>query len=505
MNVAWLRSLRGRLFAGILATVLVAVAISLAIGITLTRGAVRDSNADQLSREADLFSGAAATSGRPALGIQFLEALPPGAPPGPIAEAIPFERPIPGAGEPNSGAVPAAPPGGDVFAAGGDSRPAPRVISLDEASQVLPESAIDSLEDGGEADGQVEIGGEDRLFAARAIETAATESSAGGAAEAQEMIFLLTRSASVAGEDFQPYLGGLLLASGLAGLLAALAAALLARRLSAPIQRVSAASRELADGRRPEPLAEDGPEELATLARSFNEMTAQLERAREAERSVLLSVSHELRTPLTAIRGYAEAVEDKTVGAGVGARVIAAEAGRLERLVQDLLALARLEQGVLGFRREPFELGGIAEAARSRLALTAAEDGVEVVVEGPGGSALADPDRALQVVSNLIENAVRVSPRGATVRVEVAPASVTVADSGPGIAAEDIPHAFDRFHLRDRGGAANGDGSGIGLAIVRELTEGMGGTVELASEVGVGAAFTVRLPSEPGASRTPAA
>ncbi len=488
-----LRTLRGRLFAAILATVLVAVAISLAIGITLTRGAVRDSNADQLSREADLFSSAATVGGRPGLGIEFLQALPPGAGPPAIDEAVPFEPPVPPSGELGAGELPAPPPPGDVLAPAEGSRRLPRVISFEEAAGLLPESAIESLEQDGEADGQAEIAGEDRLFAARALD--AEDAVNGGATGGEQAVFLLTRTASVAGEDFEPYLGGLLAAGALAGLLAAVAAALLARRLSAPIQRVSAASRELAEGHRPEPLSEDGPEELATLARSFNEMTAQLERAREAERSVLLSVSHELRTPLTAIRGYAEAVEDRTVAAREGARVIVAEAGRLERLVQDLLALARLEQGVLGFRSEAVELRGVAESARRRLALTAAENGVDVIVDGPGGVVLADPDRALQVVSNLIENAVRVSPRGATVRVEVAPASVTVADSGPGIAAEDIPRAFDRFHLRDRGAAANGDGSGIGLAIVRELTEGMGGTVELESDLGSGAAFKVRLPS----------
>jgi two-component system sensor histidine kinase BaeS len=225
-------------------------------------------------------------------------------------------------------------------------------------------------------------------------------------------------------------------------------------------------------------------------------MTSQLEQAREAERSVLLSVSHELRTPLTAIRGYAEGVEDGAVDRAEAHRVIAAESARLERLVKDLLALARLEQGVLDVRSEPIDLGEIAADARRRLALAAAGRGVEVSLSQNGASpATGDPDRALQVVSNLIENAIRMTPAGGRVEIEVAPGRVVVADTGPGIAGEDVPHAFERFHLRDRSGADPGEGSGLGLAIVRELTEAMGGSVELTSTPGSGARFTVRLPT----------
>lgn len=484
-------SLRSRLFVSILATVLVAVAVSLAIGVALTRSAVRSSFADQLSQAADLFATAATSAPQPGAGIAFLQALPPRSagqpPPLPVGGGVSRAG-----GGTKRGEVPVSPPGVTAFSApaGGPppEGPMPRVLSLAEARALLPVSAVSDLEADGEADGRADIDGSDQLFAARTIDVP-------GAGDAAGTVLLLSRSAAVGGSDFNPYLGGLLLASGLAGLLAAVAAGLIARALSAPLRRASVASAELAGGRRPDELPEEGPTELVTLARSFNQMASRLERAREAERSVLMSVSHELRTPLTAIRGYAEGIEDDAVDPADAAPVIAAEAGRLERLVQDLLALARLDQGVLEFRREQIDLAAVARDARARLALEADERRVEVIVDANGSAAaVADRDRVLQAISNLIENAIRATPPDGRVSVGVSPGLVRVSDTGPGIPAEDVPHAFERFHLRARADSS-GDGAGIGLAIVRELVEGMGGGVELRSEPGQGAEFTVTLPT----------
>ena len=157
----------------------------------------------------------------------------------------------------------------------------------------------------------------------------------------------MTRPDVVSGDDFRRYLSALLIAGGVAALLAALLAAVLARRLTLPLRRLAAAAGELAARRRPEPVPPEGTEELDELAEAFNGMSEQLALARDAERAVLLSVSHDLRTPLTSIRGYAEGIEDGTVEARQAARVVGREAERLERLVGDLLALARLRQGVL--------------------------------------------------------------------------------------------------------------------------------------------------------------
>ena len=303
-------------------------------------------------------------------------------------------------------------------------------------------------------------------------------------------------SVNVFGGDFSRYLGALLIAGGAGALLAAAVAALVARRMTRPLLELGAAAGELAEGRHPEPVSGGGTEELDALADSFNRMAGQLELARDAERAVLLSVSHDLRTPLTSIRGYAEGIEDGTVEPRDAAAVVGREADRLERLVGDLLALARLRQGVLEVRREPVDLAVVAREAEERLRPQAGDAGVTVAVEAPAPApATADHGRTLQVVSNLLENAIRVSPPGGAVTVEARPGEVRVSDQGPGIPEEELPRAFERFHLRAVAGRGSPEGAGLGLAIVRELSEAMGGGVAVENLASQGACFTVRLPT----------
>ena len=448
-----MRSLRSRLFLAILGTVLVAVGASLALGIVLTRSAVRDTIRGDVNRQAD------------ALADQ-LRLLPSGTRPQGTGE----RRPPPGA------------PGPAAAAGGRPEREAPpsRVLSFRQASRLLPAAAIADLREGGSAEGSVELDGHGQIYAARA---------------AEGLVVLVTRPDLVSGDDFSRYLSALLIASGVAALLAAAVAALLARRLTQPLRRLGAAAGELAAGRRPDPVPREGTEELDELAEAFNGMSEQLALAREAERAVLLSVSHDLRTPLTSIRGYAEGIEDGTIEPGDAAVVVGREAARLERLVGDLLALARLRQGVLEVRSEPVDLAAVAREAEERLRPRAREGGVEVRLEGGPAPALADHGRVLQVVSNLLDNAIRASPRGATVTVAASPGEVRVSDQGPGIPAADLGQAFERFHLRSRAGGSAGEGAGLGLAIVRELTEAMGGSAAVENLPGRGARFTIRLPA----------
>ena len=165
----------------------------------------------------------------------------------------------------------------------------------------------------------------------------------------------------------------------------------------------------------------EGPRELALLAESFNEVAVQLAKAREAEQAFLLSVSHELKTPLTAIRGYAEGLEDGALPAEEAAATIVAESKRLERLVGDLLDLARMRRAEFSVRREPVDLTAIAHEAFRRYETQARDFGVVLEVSGSATApALADADRTLQVVSNLVENALRLTGAGGTVRI-VAP------------------------------------------------------------------------------------
>jgi two-component system sensor histidine kinase BaeS len=239
----------------------------------------------------------------------------------------------------------------------------------------------------------------------------------------------------------------------------------------------------------------EGPRELASLAESFNDVAVQLARAREAERAFLLSVSHELKTPLTAIRGYAEGLGEGALPSDEAAAVIVAESRRLERLLGDLLDLARMRKAEFSVRREPIDLVELAREAVRRYEAQARDFGVALAAAGATEApALGDADRALQVVSNLVENALRLTPAGGSVRIVAAPGELRVEDTGPGLRAEELEHAFERFYLYSRYGRERRVGTGLGLAIVKELAEGMGGSVRATSTPGELTVFTLRLP-----------
>jgi two-component system sensor histidine kinase BaeS len=305
---------------------------------------------------------------------------------------------------------------------------------------------------------------------------------------------VLVRPARISAGDWRPFLVSLIVA-GLGGaFVATLLALVLARRLTRPVRRVSEATRAVASGRTDVQVEVEGEDELAELSGAFNAMSGQLASARETERRFLLSVSHELKTPLTAIQGYAEGLSDGAVPPDEAARVITAEAQRLERLVRDLLDLGRLERHEFSIASRPIDLGDVADRARERFAPRAHELGVALDADVSDAAPVsADPDRVLQAVSNLVENALRVTPHGGSVVVRARPGLLEVTDTGPGLGAEDLPHAFDRFYLYDRYRSDRPVGSGLGLALVKELTEAMGGSVAVASAPGAGATFAIRL------------
>ena len=206
------------------------------------------------------------------------------------------------------------------------------------------------LRRGVQLNGTVTVDGERSFYAARLV---------GGKG------FVLLRPTDVVASSWRPHVRGLLIGAAAAATLAALAAFFLARAIARPVRRVSEAARTLAHDESPEPIPVEGPRELAVLAESFNESAAQLAQARAAERQFLLSVSHELKTPLTAIRGYAEGLADGVLDAGEAAETIGREALRLERLVQDLLDLARMNKSEFSVQRVPIDLAEIArEVAR---------------------------------------------------------------------------------------------------------------------------------------------
>jgi two-component system OmpR family sensor kinase len=310
----------------------------------------------------------------------------------------------------------------------------------------------------------------------------------------QQKYFVLLRPTSTTRSRWTPFVYGLLIAAVAGGLLAAGAAFLLARRIVRPVARVAEAARTLTRGTHPDPVPVEGAAELALLAQSFNDLAAQLARAQEAERNFLMSVSHELRTPLTAIRGYAEAVEDGAIDAREAAATVALEAARLERLVKDLLDLARMNRTDFSVHNAEIDLADVAEDAVRRYQPLADVFGVHLgaVVDGPA-PAVADADRVLQVISNLVENALRLTPAGGEVRVVAEPGLLRVEDTGPGLADEDRERAFERFYLHERYGRERAVGTGLGLAIVKQLTHAMGGEVEVESRPGQLTTFTVHL------------
>ncbi|HEY6522805.1 MAG TPA: HAMP domain-containing sensor histidine kinase [Solirubrobacteraceae bacterium] len=344
----------------------------------------------------------------------------------------------------------------------------------------LARAVLAAIPGSGDGEGTLSVAGRSLLYAARTT---------------LDGRVVLVRAGGLAFAQWRPFLSSLLLA-GLGGAaLATLLSFLLARRLTRPIAALAAATRRVAAGEPAVEIPVHGEDELAALGHSFNHMSAELGRARESQRAFLESVSHELKTPLTSIRGYAEAVAEDAVAPAEGGRIIGAEADRLERLVFDLLDLARLGRAGFAVEHREIDLTTIASAAVTRHLPRARELGVELDCTAETGSlSVGDPGRLLQATSNLIENALRLTPAGGCVQVLARPGEITVRDTGPGLAADDLPRAFDRFYLYDRYRSERAVGSGLGLAIVKELTAAMGGGVRAANRVDGGAEFTITLP-----------
>ena len=271
---------------------------------------------------------------------------------------------------------------------------------------------------------------------------------------------------------------------------AALVAAALARRFTRPLTAAVATTRRIASGDLDAtvPVGPREDPEFAQLAESINAMGANLVRARDQERQFLLSVSHELRTPLTSIRGYADAVLDGTADdAAAAAAVISSESRRLERLVQDLLDLARLDADRFSLDVRNVDAAALAAQVAEGFRPRVEELGLELAVSPQTDRPLwvvADPDRLAQVVANLVENASSFARGVVTVgagNVGDTP-TIWVLDDGPGIPADQLPQVFERHFTSDRS-VGRRKGSGLGLAIVSELSGAMGAGVRAESPV----------------------
>ena len=338
---------------------------------------------------------------------------------------------------------------------------------------------------------QGEVGGEPVVVVGRTIDSGS---------RLFTLVVLLGREASLL--TGVALVRAFLLALGAAVIVVAVLAGLLARRLGDRLARVDAAAGRVASGDLTARVEDDGDDEVSHLADSFNDMARRLEAASKRERDFLLNVGHDLRTPLTTISGYAETLADGAIEAEDlprVAEVLARQSRRLSRLVEDLMLLARLEAREFSLRTEAVDLGahigGVVEELRPRA--ETARVGLDVEIE-PTGPVEADPVRVSQVVTNLVENALRYAPEGGRtlVRVRAQPGEtiIEVTDNGPGIDAEDLPRVFERLYVAQRYRAVRPEGSGLGLSIVHELVAAMGGSVEVASQPGRGTTVAVRLP-----------
>jgi two-component system sensor histidine kinase BaeS len=293
----------------------------------------------------------------------------------------------------------------------------------------------------------------------------------------------------------------------LAGLVAgALAGTLLARRLARPIRHAATAAVQLSAGDRTVRLRPEPPAEVEELALALNGLAAALATSEGRQRDFLLSISHELRTPLTTIKGYAEALSDGVVGpdgAQRAGQTMLAEAGHLDRLVTDLLALARLDAADFPLAVLPVDLTLLVRDAAEAWGGRCAGVGVLLRAELPAGPVVVqtDPGRIRQVIDGLLENALRVVPPGAPLVLAVRPpaelglAAIEVRDGGPGLADSDLAVAFERGALYERYRGLRKVGSGLGLALAAGLVRRLGGTMEAGHAPEGGAMFTVRLPS----------
>jgi len=310
---------------------------------------------------------------------------------------------------------------------------------------------------------------------------------------------------------FQGFRSGVYDALKLAALAASVAAIavgfLITRQIVAPVRALSLASRRIASGRYNErvKLAGENPndmDELGQLAQDFNHMAENLERTEALRRQLIGDVSHELRTPLTAIKGSLEALIDGVLPAEPETfEQIYQEADRLQRLVNDLQELSRVEAGVFKLDLQPLLLADLLKTVTIRLERQYAEKGVRLAIDLPAdlSEVQADADRLSQVLFNLVGNALQYTPAGGLVTVAARrqgeEVQVSVQDTGIGIAAEHLPYVFDRFYRADRSRARVSGGSGIGLTIARHLVEAHGGRIWAESPgPGKGSTFTFTLP-----------
>ena len=290
-------------------------------------------------------------------------------------------------------------------------------------------------------------------------------------------------------------------------------ALLIARSIAKPLQRMTAATEEIARGNYDQTLDIISPDEVGRLAASFNAMVHEAKASRQAQRDFVANVSHELKTPLTSIQGFSQAILDGTADDEVSrhraVEIISSEANCMSRLVDELLDLARIESGQIKMLREAVDLAEVLDACVEKFALQAREGNVELVLDvAIVPLVTGDKDRLAQVFTNLLTNALKHTPPAGRVTIKAqevkkethkkaasdSTVEITVTDTGTGIAAEDLKHVFERFYQVDKSRAGKDRGAGLGLTIARQIIEAHKGIISVESVKELGTKFSVALP-----------
>jgi len=306
-------------------------------------------------------------------------------------------------------------------------------------------------------------------------------------------------------EEWVTLLGRLALALAVGVALAGLLFLWLSRRLTEPVRALTRATEQVAAGRYDVEIPQTrGRDEVALLSERFRGMVAKLAEAEKLKRSFLMSVSHELRTPLTAIRGHVEAIREGVVSepeqVRVSLEIVAAETDRLERLVGDVLDLAKLQAHRFTVRHEEVDLERVLDQAYGAFTEEARRREIDYSLSGKEAAPVivSDGDRVLQVITNLLSNAFRWTPDGGRIELRLGAAngvvSVDVVDSGPGVPPSQRSKIFEAFVSQDA------EGTGLGLPIARELAVALGGGIELGTNSGAGSRFRLVLPVSPDLS-----
>ncbi len=290
-----------------------------------------------------------------------------------------------------------------------------------------------------------------------------------------------------------------LLAAGISLIVSLLISLWLGGIIYRPLAGVKEAAHKIAVGDYSQRVPEEGPNEIKELAIGFNQMASEVEQSQNRLRHFVADVSHELKSPLTSIQGFAQALLDGTADDEEtrikAAGIIASEARRLKRQVDELLELSRMQSGQSQMALTPLDLNDVLTRSVEIYSVQARDKGVELNLRiEPGLVVSGDADRLEQVFNNLLDNAIKNSPYGCAVKItgmlsrDIA--LISVSDSGNGISSENLPHVFERFYQVP--GVRTG--VGLGLTIAKEIVSAHGGTIEVQSSPGKGARFTVTLP-----------